>query len=348
MVQAKNRAPQNRTLIISELEIDHLKPRLVQANAHLNLDDVMDRTLIGDTFKCLQYLPDSFVDLMVVDPPYNLTKSFNGKQFKKAPLEVYEEWLKTWLSETVRLLKPKASLYICCDWQCSSVIHRVCEKYFTVRNRIAWEREKGRGAFSNWKNCTEDIWFCTVSKDYFFDVEAVKMKRKVIAPYRDANHKPKDWHQEDHGNFRMTHPSNFWNDISIPFWSMPENTDHPTQKPEKLIAKLILASSQVGDIVFDPFLGSGTTSVVAKKLGRHYVGIEQELEYCCIAEKRLGMADYDHSIQGYSGGYFWERNTLAEQSKPQKNSDLMCEMPRPQGGASHTSNAHHFNEGPVL
>ena len=322
MAQGKKRAPRNRTLTISEQDIETLKQELVQVDTHLQLTEAIDRTLIGDTFKSLKFLPDSFVDLMVVDPPYNLTKSFNGKKFKKAPLQIYEDWLDIWLSETVRLLKPEASIYICCDWQCSSAIHRICEKYLTIRNRIVWEREKGRGALTNWKNCTEDIWFCTVSNNYFFNVEEVKMKRKVMAPYRDKNNNPKDWNEEENGNFRVTHPSNFWDDISIPFWSMPENTDHPTQKPEKLIAKLILASSKEGDIVFDPFLGSGTTSVVAKKLGRHYVGIEQELEYCCIAEKRLKMADTNGSIQGYSGGYFWERNTLAEQNKPRKTENI--------------------------
>ena len=124
------------------------------------------------------------------------------------------------------------------------------------------------------KNCSEDIWFCTVSDDYHFDVETVKMKRKVIAPYKDENGEPKDWKDNGDGKYRITHPSNLWTDITIPFWSMPENTDHPTQKPEKLVAKIILASSKPNDVVFDPFLGSGTTSVVACKLGRRYVGIE--------------------------------------------------------------------------
>jgi site-specific DNA-methyltransferase (adenine-specific) len=91
---------------------------------------------------------------------------------------------------------------------------------------------------------------------------------------------------------------------------MPENTDHPTQKPEKLIAKLILASCPENGLVFDPFIGSGTTSVVAKKLGRKYTGIEINEEYCCWAEKRLLLAEDDNDIQGYSNGVFWERNTL--------------------------------------
>lgn len=108
----------------------------------------------------------------------------------------------------------------------------------------------------------------------------------------------------------MTFPSNFWDDISIPYWSMPENTDHPTQKPEKLIAKLILASSRPGDWVFDPFLGSGTTAVTAKKLGRRFSGIEWNEKYCCWALKRLEIANLDSNIQGYKDGVFWERNSL--------------------------------------
>jgi len=152
-----------------------------------------------------------------------------------------------------------------------------------------------------------------MSNEYFFDLEAVKQKRRVIAPYRDADGKPKDWNEEINGGFRVTHPSNLWTDISVPFWSMPENTEHPTQKPEKLFAKIVLASSRPGDYVLDLFLGSGTTSVVAKKLGRQFIGIEQEEVYCLLAEKRLELADNETSIQGYSGGCFWERNSLVFQ-----------------------------------
>jgi site-specific DNA-methyltransferase (adenine-specific) len=141
------------------------------------------------------------------------------------------------------------------------------------------------------------------------------MKRKVIAPYRDEGGKPKDWEEGLDGNYRLTFPSNLWTDITIPFWSMPENTDHPTQKPEKLVAKIILASSKENDFIFDPFLGSGTTSVVAKKLGRKYCGIEIDKTYCLLTEKRLSMADEDKTIQGYSDGVFWERNTLLERKK---------------------------------
>jgi len=214
------------------------------------------------------------------------------------------------------LLRENATIYVCCDWASSPTIGSVLKKYFHIQNRITWQREKGRGALSNWKNCMEDIWFATKSSKYTFNVDAVKIRRKVIAPYK-VDGKPKDWEETEDGNFRNTYPSNFWDDISIPYWSMPENTAHPTQKPEKLLAKLILASSNPGDIVFDPFLGSGSTSVAAKKLNRHYVGIEINKQYCVWAEKRLEMADSDTSIQGYTNGVFWERNTNALQKKCQ-------------------------------
>ena len=205
-------------------------------------------------------------------------------------------------------LKASGSLYMCGDWRCTASLQRAIEKELVLLNRITWQREKGRGARANWKNAMEDIWFAVRNPaDYYFDVSAVMQKRRVLAPYR-VDGKPKDWEECAGGNFRRTYPSNFWDDISVPFWSMPENTNHPTQKPEKLYAKLILASCPKGGVVFDPFLGSGTASVVAKKLGRHYCGIELNEEYCLWAEKRLALADSDASIQGYEDGVFWERN----------------------------------------
>jgi len=312
--KSKNRAPRNRTITLDNNEISRLKKKLIKLDKPVSVSDIENKTINQDVFQALDLLPDKFVDLVFVDPPYNLNKTFNLTDFKAMESEKYEEWLDSWVQKIIRLLKPHASVYICGDWKSSGAIFNVVKKYFQIQNRITFEREKGRGAKSNWKNCSEDIWFCTLSDKYYFDVEAVKMKRKVIAPYKDENGNPKDWEKTENGNYRITHPSNVWTDITIPFWSMPENTDHPTQKPEKLVAKIILASSKPNDIVFDPFLGSGTTSVVAKKLGRRYIGIEIDELYCCLAEKRLEMAENDKTIQGYSDGVFWERNTLNEQT----------------------------------
>ena len=258
-------------------------------------------------------LPDCFVDLLFLDPPYNLNKSFNGRRFARKSEEEYTEWLDGVLGQLARLVKPTATIYICGDWRTSHSIFEAASRHFEIRNRITWEREKGRGAKANWKNASEDIWFCTASDSYFFNVDDVKIRRRVIAPYTHADGSPKDWDRTGEGNFRNTHPSNLWTDISIPFWSMPENTDHPTQKSEKLLAKLLLASTRSRDMVFDPFLGSGTAAVVAKKLGRRFLGIEIDEEYALLSLRRLERADEDPSIQGYADGVFWERNTLAQQ-----------------------------------
>ena len=314
-MEIKKRAKNNRTLTLQETEILSLKERLVTKENISAQTSLLNKTLNGDVLEMLDFVPDNFADLIIIDPPYNLSKNFNGFKFNARTETEFDDYLAEWFPKVCKKLKPDGSLYMCGDWKCTSSLQRAIQKELTVMNRITWQREKGRGAKANWKNGMEDIWFAVKNPDnYYFDVESVKMKRKVIAPYK-INGKPKDWDESAEGNFRLTYPSNFWDDISIPFWSMPENTDHPTQKPEKLYAKLILASSEKGDVVFDPFLGSGTASVVAKKLGRNFCGIEMNEEYCLWTEKRLQMAEKDNSIQGYSKGVFWERNTLNIQTK---------------------------------
>jgi site-specific DNA-methyltransferase (adenine-specific) len=299
----------NRTLTLTEAETAVFRPKLLRLNGPAALDGVLDRTLCQDVFAVLEWLPAESVDLLVADPPYNLSKAFNGRSFPSRSLDDYERWLASWLLPLKRVLKPTASLYICGDWRSAAAIQRLLGEHFCLRNRITWEREKGRGAARNWKNTAEDIWFATVSDEYTFNTDAVKLKRRVLAPYTNPDGQPKDWEETENGRYRLTHPANLWTDLTVPFWSMPENTDHPTQKPEKLLARLILASSNPGDMVLDPFLGSGTTSVVARKLERHYIGIEIDEQYACLAEKRLALAAADRRIQGYADGVFWERNS---------------------------------------
>lgn len=298
----------NKTIDISIDDGKQYLDKCITMESKMDLQSVINTTIVGDTFQVLPLLPNKSVDLVIADPPYNLTKSFNGTTFTKRKESDYEEYTRQWLSAIKPLLKDDASIYVCCDWETSLIVGKILSEFFYVRNRITWQREKGRGAKANWKNGMEDIWFATNSDNYIFNLDAVKIRKKVIAPYR-VDGKPKDWVETENGNYRDTCPSNFWDDITIPFWSMPENTAHPTQKPEKLIAKLILASSDKNDVILDPFLGSGTTSVVAKKLNRNYIGIEQDMQYCIWAEKRLEMADNNTSIQGYVDGVFWERNS---------------------------------------
>ena len=310
----KIKAPFNRSLEIDPGEAEGLKSSLIKITSPSSFEALTNKIINQDLFSVIDFLPDSFIDLLFIDPPYNIYKKFNSNTFNIIDSEKYEAWMDSWLSRLVRLLKADASVYICGDWRASAAIYNAGSKYFKLQNRITWEREKGRGAKTNWKNCSEDIWFFTFGKDYTFNVDQVKLKRRVLAPYRE-NGKPKDWVEDKDSNYRVTHPSNIWTDITVPFWSMSENTDHPTQKPEKLLAKIILASSNEGDMVFDPFLGTGATAVTAKKLGRRFSGVEIDEYYCLLVQKRLNIAEKDKSIQGFSGGLFWERNTLSEQKK---------------------------------
>lgn len=309
-----DRAPRNRTLTLTPEDRQRLEPRLLRLSGPASVDELRDRSVCADLFLVLPFLPKGAFDLIFIDPPYNLNKDFGETAFRAMSSRDYQRWMEGWLEPMVALLRPGGTLYLCGDWKSAGAIQYALENVLTVRNRITFEREKGRGARSNWKNASEDIWFATRGDDYYFDVEAVKLRRRVLAPYR-SDGQPKDWDETEAGNFRLTHPSNLWTDLTIPFWSMPENTDHPTQKPEKLLAKLILASSRAGDLILDPFAGSGTTQVVARKLGRHFTGIEINPEYCLWAERRLELAAQDSGIQGYSDGLFWERNTLAERQR---------------------------------
>ena len=132
----------------------------------------------------------------------------------------------------------------------------------------------------------EDVWFATKGDDYTFNL--VKWKKPVIAPYREGG-KPKDWVEEGGERYRWTHPSNIWTDLCVPFWSMPENTAHPFQKPEKLVERVILTSSNPGDLVLDPFMGSGTTAAAAQRHGRRFLGFEIDPDWVRVALKRLNI-----------------------------------------------------------
>ena len=252
-------APRNRTLTLGASDRGLEVPRLT---AHPRADHLY----CGDALEGLRVSPPA--DLIFADPPYD-----RGA-----------EWQAAWIAEAARVLRPGGSLYVCCDWKLSGPIQGILEQHLAVRNRITWRREKGRGAKRNWKQNMEDVWFATKGDDYTFNL--VKWKKPVIAPYRVGG-KPKDWVEEGGERYRMTHPSNIWTDLCVPFWSMPENTPHPYQKPEKLVERVLEASSNPGDLVIDPFLGSGTTAVVARRLGRRWLGFEIEPDHVRLALKRM-------------------------------------------------------------
>ncbi len=306
------KSKRNKTI---DFAIENASKQLAKCVIEKDVEQIkLNSIVIGDTFKALQKIDEQSVDLLIVDPPYNMRKTFHGNGFNKMQDQEYQKYTEEWIEAVLPKLKDTASIYVCCDWESSLVIGNVLKRYFILRNRITWQREKGRGAKTNYKNGMEDIFFATVSDKYTFNLKSIMQRRKVLAPYKE-NGKPKDWVETKDGKFRDTCPSNFWDDISVPYWSMAENTAHPTQKPEKLIAKLILASSNEGDVVLDPFAGSGTTGVVAKKLGRKYICLEQNPLYCAWGQYRLDVAEQDKSIQGYENGVFYERHSSPKNDK---------------------------------
>ena len=203
------KAARNKTIDLSVEDGAAYLARCMEVRTPADLSAVLDRTILGDSFHVLPLLPKGFADLLIADPPYNLSKDFHGSRFARTDDESYEAYTRRWLDLALPLLKPDASVYVCCDWRSSLVIGRVLEETLTVRNRITWQREKGRGAKKNWKNAMEDIWFATASEDYYFAVDAVRQRRRVIAPYREDG-RPKDWEETAEGRFRDTAPSNFW------------------------------------------------------------------------------------------------------------------------------------------
>ena len=152
------KAPQNRTITLSDKEREIYRHKLLRIDSPVSLGQILNRVINQNIFEVVDFLPSRFIDLLFIDPPYNLAKTFNTRSFKQMSVKQYMEWVESWLQKMIRLLKPTASIYICGDWRSSSAIHLLCEKYFTVRNRITFEREKGRGAKRNWKNNSEDIW----------------------------------------------------------------------------------------------------------------------------------------------------------------------------------------------
>jgi len=298
---AKEKSKRNKTIVLTEDE-------KIKFEKDIRTNYKMNSVINNDAFNVISDIPDNSVDLLFTDPPYNLSKMYGSTKFNATKLQEYLDWSEKWIKLALPKLKNDASIYICNDWR-ASALQLVLDKYFYIQNRITFERDKGRGSKTNWKNSSEDIWFCTMSKDkYYFNAEVVKVKKRIIAPYVDKEGKPKDWEETKDGKFRMTSPSNLWTDITIPFWSMSENTEHSTQKPEKLAAKIILASSEPNDVVLDLFGGSGTAAVAAKKLGRRYILIEKEKEYSLVSAKRISECKEGDRIQGYEKGIFLSRN----------------------------------------
>src|SRR3989304_1102915 len=156
----KSRAPRNRTITLSDEDRTPLRERLVHANDVS--PELTDCTILGDCLEVAGRLKRQSVDLLVLDPPYNLNKRFADNIFSRRAVDEYTDWFGRVLDTFLPLVRSTGTVYICGEWYTSTSIFAAAAPRLKVRNRITWEREKGRGATTNWKNSSEDIWFCTV------------------------------------------------------------------------------------------------------------------------------------------------------------------------------------------
>ncbi len=240
----------------------------------------------GDAVTVLERdIPDASVHLIFADPPYNIGKKFSGKRYARKA-ETYLHWCYQWLDLCLAKLRPDGSCYFMTSTQFMPYFDLYLQERITVRSRIVWFYDSsGVQARRHFGSRYEPILFCVKDLDnYTFNAEDIMVeartgaKRKLIDYRKDP--------PQPYATQKV--PGNVWEFARVRYM-MPEYEKHPTQKPEKLLERVILASSNPGDVVLDPFSGTFSTSAVAKRLGRRSVGIELEQEYVEIGLRRMGM-----------------------------------------------------------
>lgn len=228
--------------------------------------------ILGDAIQELKKMESCSVDLVIADPPYNLGKNYQNN-FDNKTFEEYLEFSRGWLSEACRVLKPHGTIYVFMGFRFISYLYDVLERElgFNFSSWIVWHYTQGMGKTKGFSPRHDDILMFTKSASFVFNLDAVRVPQKF---YRQRN------------NMRGANPGDVWQ-FSHVHYSNPNRQEHPTQKPEGLIERLILASSNEGDIVLDPFSGSGTTMRVCQQTGRIGVGVEINPVYVDLAKRRL-------------------------------------------------------------
>jgi site-specific DNA-methyltransferase (adenine-specific) len=240
-----------------------------------------------DALDGLRRIPDGTVDLILADPPYNLGKDY-GNESDQRSVESYLKWTEAWLDEAIPKLKENGSLYIFLTWRFSPEIFVMLKKRMTMMNEIIWDRRVPSmgGSTRSYSSVHDTIGFFVKRKDYYFDLDAIRI------PYDAETKKARSrsifvgakWLELGYN------PKDLWS-VARLHREHSERADHPTQKPLEIIERMIKASCPPGGLVLDPFMGSGTTAVAAKKLGRSYVGFELNPIYCAVIHERLRAVD---------------------------------------------------------
>ncbi|MDR1291660.1 MAG: adenine-specific DNA-methyltransferase [Planctomycetaceae bacterium] len=243
----------------------------------------------GDSLEILSYeVSDDSVDLIFVDPPYNIGKNFNGHKDKWATGDDYLEWCYKWIDLCINKLKSCGSMYIMTSTQFMPYFDIFVRKRMTILSRLVWYYDSsGVQAKNYYGSMYEPILFCVKNPDdYTFNANDILIEAKTGAKRKLIDYRknpPQVYNSEKV-------PGNVWEFARVRY-RMDEYENHPTQKPVALLERIIKASSNVGDLVLDPFSGTFTTSFVAQQLGRKSIGIELQEDYVKIGLRRLRLTD---------------------------------------------------------
>ena len=251
-----------------------------------------DRTIFhGDALDVLPILPDESVDLIFVDPPYNIGKKYVNFIDKWPSESAYVEWCKQWLDICIQKLSPTGTMYVMASTQSMPYLDLYLRDRLTILSRIVWHYDSsGVQAKKRFGSLYEPILHCVKDPNtYTFNAESIMVEAKT-----GSQRKLIDYRKKKPAVYNSKKvPGNVWYFPRVRY-RMPEYEEHPSQKPEALLERIILASSNPGELVLDPFAGTFTTCAVAKRLGRRCIGIEIEEEYIKIGLRRLGIASDYH------------------------------------------------------
>ncbi|MDI6694817.1 MAG: site-specific DNA-methyltransferase [Anaerolineales bacterium] len=279
---------------ISDSHLEPNTPTLFYSHPHGEI-------WVGDAIAWLQTLDTESVDMIFADPPYNIKKA-EWDTFESQ--EQYVEWSLQWIQEAARVLKPTGTLYICGFSEIIADLKLPASRFFKGCRWLIWHYKNKANLGSDWGRSHESILHFRKGRQFTFNINEVRI------PYGNHTLKYPEHPQAETSQYGKGNggKNTLWQPnprgakprdvIEIPTTcnGMHEKTPHPTQKPEELLRKLVLASSNVGDLIIDPFLGSGTTAVVAEQLRRRWIGCDISLEYCQWAVKRVELVE-DWSIE---------------------------------------------------
>jgi site-specific DNA-methyltransferase (adenine-specific) len=259
------------------------RPSSASNDAGPDLNNWRNRVFCEDAVAGMARLPDGVFDLILADPPYNLGKDY-GNDSDRRESAAYLDWTAAWVDVALKKLKPNGSLYIFLTWRYSPEVFVMLKERMTMMNEIIWDRRVPSmgGSTRRYSSVHDTVGFFVNARDYYFDIDAVRV------PYDAETKKARSrsifvgakWLELGYN------PKDVWS-VSRLHREHRERADHPTQKPLEIIERMIKASCPPGGLVLDPFLGSGTTAVAARRCGRDFTGFELNPDYCNLIEQRL-------------------------------------------------------------